>query len=59
MFLKTYERVVNTLLAGNTGNTQIVCRFRGGKLLRGTASKHRTHSGCIFRKFLRMKHARV
>lgn len=59
MIEKTYTRVVNTLLAGTAGKPQIVCRFRGGKLLCGWASKHKMARACVYRKFLRIKHVGI
>ena len=55
MIEKTYTRVVNTLLKGTVGKPQIVCWFRDGKLLCGTASKHKMPRACVYRKFLRIK----
>ena len=55
MIQKMYERVSDTLAAQTAGKPRIVCRFRAGRLVCGTASKHKMARACVYRKFWRIK----
>lgn len=57
--MRAYDRIADRLLAADRTPRKPLCRFRGGYLMVGTQSQHRTAAARRWRLFWRLKMNRM